>query len=54
MEPRLTLVDFRTGVDGNVSDTQQARPGRMWDVLVVQAEKRVLGWMQLGQVLREA
>lgn len=43
MGPRLNLVDFRTYVDGNVIDTQQAKFGRMWDVLVVEAEKRVLG-----------
>lgn len=54
MGPRLSLVDFRTGVDGVSVITQRARPGRMWDVLVVEAEKRVLGGMQLGQVLGEA
>lgn len=43
MGPRLNLVDFRTDVDRNVTDTERARPGRMWDVLVVEAEKRVLG-----------
>lgn len=50
MGPRLNLGDFRRGVDEEVSGTHQARPWRrrMWDIQVVEAEKRVL-WVDAAR-----
>lgn len=49
MESRLNRGDFRRGVDEEVSATHQAIPWRrMWDICVVEAEKRAL-WVDVAR-----